>query len=198
MGHLRCALEIQQALGLDEVRLIPCHIPPHRPQPVATPEQRVAMLRAAVNGHPEFVIDERELGREGPSYTLDTLKSFHGEAGHPGLCLLLGMDSFHSLPTWHRWRELPDYAHIVVMTRPGSAFQEQGVLADFVSRHRVAGTDQFAKQAAGLLVFHSVTQLEISASCIRGLLASGQGADFLLPESVLEVIRNAGLYQQET
>lgn len=196
-GHLRCALEIQQALGLDEVRLIPCHIPPHRPQPVAAPEQRVAMLRAAVAGHPEFVIDERELGRDGPSYTLDTLKSFHEEEGRPGLCLLVGMDSFRSLPTWHRWRELPDYTHIVVMTRPGADLQLKGELADFIKLHRVANADQLAKQSAGMLVFHAVTQLEISGTRIRKLLATGQGADFLLPDSVLEVIHNEGLYKQE-
>jgi nicotinate-nucleotide adenylyltransferase len=156
------------------------------------------MLRAAVAGHPEFVIDERELGRDGPSYTLDTLKSFHSEAGRPSLCLLLGMDSFRSLPTWHRWRELTDYAHIVVMTRPGAERQEQGELEDFIRRHRVANADQLAKQSAGLLVLHTVTQLEISGTCIRKLLATGLGADFLLPDSVLEVIRNKGLYLQET
>ena len=95
-GHLRPALDIQQALGLEEVRLVPCNIPPHRPQPVASREQRVAMLKAAASQHPVFRVDTREFDREGPSYTLDTLKSFRDEMGETALCLIMGLDAFIS------------------------------------------------------------------------------------------------------
>ena len=88
-GHLRPALEIQQQLGLQEVRLVPCRIPPHRPQPQASAAQRVAMLEAAIRRHPGLRIDTRELDRAGPSWTLDTLVSLHEEHGGQGTCLLL-------------------------------------------------------------------------------------------------------------
>lgn len=193
-GHLRPALELQQSIGLDEVRLLPSHVPPHRSQPHATPQQRLAMLRAAVAGDPAFTVDTREFEREGPSYTLDTLQSLRAEMAGTSLSLLIGMDAFREFSSWHRWREILDYSHLVVMTRPGKLPPEQGELADFVSLHRVADAATLKSRASGLLLFHPVTQLEISGTEIRKILASGKRADFLLPKSVLEVIYSEGLY----
>ena len=194
-GHLRPALDIQQALDLEEVRLIPCNIPPHRPQPVADAPQRVAMLEAAISNFPEFSIDRRELERDGPSWTFDTLTSLRAELGAKSLCLLIGMDAFHGLPTWHRWRELINQCHMVVMTRPGSEFHAEGELEDFINRHRAVDLAQLGNHAAGRVLFQSVTQLEISGTRIRTLLAHGESAGFLVPEAVLEIIRREGLYQ---
>jgi len=194
-GHLRPALDVRQALGLEEVRLVPCHIPPHRPQPVADGPQRVAMLEAAVRNYPEFSLDRRELERAGPSWTLDTLTSLRAELGPRSLCLLIGMDAFHGLPTWHRWHELIDLCHMVVMTRPGSEFHAAGELEDFVGLHRVMDPAELERHAAGRVLFQTVTQLEISATRIRARLAQGDSAGFLVPEAVLEIIRREGLYQ---
>jgi len=194
-GHLRPALDIQQALGLEEVRLIPCHIPPHRPQPVADAPQRVAMLEAAIGNYPEFSIDRRELERDGPSWTFDTLTSLRAEPGAVSLCLLIGMDAFRGLPTWHRWRELIDLCHMVVMTRPGSEFHAGGELEDFINRHQIMDPAELENHAAGRVLFQTVTQLEISGTRIRTLLAHGESAGFLVPEAVLEIIRREGLYQ---
>jgi nicotinate-nucleotide adenylyltransferase len=197
-GHLRPALEVQQALGLDEIRCIPSHLPPHRSRPVATPQQRLAMLRAAVAGDSAFSIDTREFEREGPSYTLDTLISLRKELGATGLCLLVGMDAFRGFTSWHRWREIIDYAHIVVMTRPGSPSPAEGELADFIARHRVKEVEALQGRSSGLLFYSPVTQLDISGTRIRKLIASGQRADYLLPAGVLDVIRSEGLYAAGT
>ena len=193
-GHLRSALEIQQCLGLDEVRLVPSHVPPHRPQPSASPQQRVTMLNAAVSNYPVFKVDSREFDRDGPSYTLDTLKSFREDMAGTDICLLVGMDAFRGFTAWHRWREFPDYCHMVVMNRPGAALPEQGELADFIRLHRVMDAEKLKSQSSGLLLFQQVSQLEISASQIRKLLAAGQDAGFLLPERVLDIIKKEGLY----
>ncbi len=194
-GHLRPALDIQQALGLEEIRLLPCHIPPHRPQPVADGAQRAAMLAAAVRNYPEFSLDRRELERDGPSWTFDTLTSLRAGLGTQSLCLLIGMDAFHGLPTWHRWHELIDLCHMVVMTRPGSEIHAAGELEKFISRHRIVDSAELESHAAGRILFHDVTQLEISATRIRTLLTQGESAGFLVPEAVLEIIRREGLYQ---
>jgi len=193
-GHLRPALEVQQALGLDEVRLVPCHVPPHRPQPLASPQQRLAMLQAAIARHPVFSVDERELQRPGPSYTLDTLVSMRAGLTGKSLVLLVGMDAFRGLATWHRWRELLDHCHMVVMTRPGAVLPEHGELADFIGLHRVQDAAGLLTRTTGRLLFLTVSQLEISATGIRTQLAAGQDASFLLPDSVLEIIREEGLY----
>ena len=189
-GHLRSALEIQQSLGLDEVRLVPAHAPPHRPQPLASPQQRVEMLQAAIADTPTLSIDTREFERSGPSYTLDTLVSLRDEFPGTGLCLLVGMDAFRGFSSWHRWREITEYAHVIVMTRPGVTAPEQKDLTDFIALHRVMDSDKLAEQNAGLLLYHAVSQLDISATHIRKLLASGQRADYLLPGRVLGVIKS--------
>ena len=194
-GHLRSALEIQQCLGLDEIRLVPSHVPPHRPQPAASPQQRLAMLNAAVSGYPAFKVDSREFDRDGPSYTLDTLKSLREDLTGTDICLLVGMDAFRGFTAWHRWREFPEYCHLVVMDRPGAALPDQGELADFIRLHRVMDAEKLKLQSSGLLLFQQVSQLEISASQIRKLLATGQDAGFLLPERVLDIIKKEGLYE---
>jgi nicotinate-nucleotide adenylyltransferase len=194
-GHLRPALEVQEALALEELRLIPCHIPPHRSQPHASAAQRVAMLEAAVQAHPAFRIDTRELQRHGPSYTFDTLVSLREDLGDTGICLLMGMDAFGDLTTWHRWNELIDLCHLVVMTRPGADIPSEGELADFIRRHRVPDAGQLRGLPAGRLLFQPVTALAISASRLRGLLAEGLSPAFLTPEAVIEIINQEGLYR---
>jgi nicotinate-nucleotide adenylyltransferase len=194
-GHLRPALEVQESLALEELRLIPCHIPPHRPQPHASAAQRVAMLKAATGQYPAFRIDTRELQRDGPSYTFDTLVSLRKELGDTGLCLLMGMDAFGDLTTWHRWVELIEFCHLVVMTRPGTDVPAGGELAGFIRRHRVPAAAGLRHRPAGRLLFQPVTALAISATRLRALLAQGLSPAFLMPEAVIEIINREGLYR---
>jgi nicotinate-nucleotide adenylyltransferase len=194
-GHLRTALEVQEAAGLDEVRFIPCREPPHRQAPEASPEQRLNMLELALsNGEPGFRLDTRELDRPGPSYMVDTLASLRREIGSRPLCLIVGLDAFHGLPSWHRWRELFDLAHVIVMRRSGSeaGFSEQ--LAPLI-RERMSGeAGRLKDKAAGAILLVDVTQLDISATRIRDALKSGKSPRYLTPDPVLNFIRAARLY----
>ena len=194
-GHLRPALEVQETLALEELRLIPCHIPPHRPQPHASAAQRVAMLEAATVRHPAFRVDTRELQRSGPSYTFDTLVSLREELGDTGLCLLMGMDAFADLTTWHRWDELIELCHLVVMTRPGADIPAGGELAGFIRRYRAPEAAGLRHRPAGRLLFQPVTALAISASRLRALLAEGLSPAFLMPEAVIGIINREDLYR---
>lgn len=193
-GHLRPALDVMTALALEEVRLVPCHVPPHRPQPVASAEQRTAMLRMAVGERAGFVIDERELLRDGPSYSLDTLESLRADLPGKTLALMLGMDAFRGLTSWHRWHELVNYCHIVVMTRPDAELPVHGELADFIGLHRARKQEMLAAKSNGLVWFQPVTQLDISGTDLRRRLLAGQPADYLLPASVLGYIHSEAIY----
>ena len=195
LGHLRTALEVRDALGLDEIRLIPCRLPPHRPEPLAPPAARTCMLNAAIDGHDGFVVDERELSRAGPSYMLDTLVSLRRDFAGQGLCLIIGMDAFRGLGSWHRWRELLNYCHMVVMTRPGAQLPDSGELGDLIRLHRVPDVRALREQATGLLLFQQVSRLEISGTQIRRLLADGGDASFLVPDSVLAILNEQDLYK---
>ena len=118
-GHLRTALEVNEYFSLDELRLIPCSRPPHRVSPMAAADMRLQMLRLAVGNDPVFIIDKRELTRGGPSYMVDTLISIREEVAEVPLLLFIGADGFRYLTSWFQWERLFDFAHIVVMSRPG-------------------------------------------------------------------------------
>ncbi|MEJ2554027.1 MAG: nicotinate-nucleotide adenylyltransferase [Gammaproteobacteria bacterium] len=196
-GHLRPALDMRQALELEELRLVPCRQPPHRAQPYATPEQRLTMLQLATRGEPGLSIDERELRRAGPSYMVDTLLSLRAELGEDcSFALLIGMDALHGLASWHRWRELVDLCHVVVATRPGWRAPQSGTVAELVRERRVEDAASLRACAAGKLMLCPVTLMDVSASRIRALLAAGENPRYLLPDEVLEYIHMTDLYQK--
>ncbi|MGZ8217021.1 nicotinate-nucleotide adenylyltransferase [Methylomagnum sp.] len=196
-GHLRTALEVKEAAGLDEVRLIPSQIPPHRGAPGATPEQRLAMLRAALeDAEPGFRIDTRELERAGPSYMVDTLGSIRADIGPAEpLCLIVGLDAFLNLHRWHRWRALFELAHILVMQRPGSAPEMPDELRAELDSRATATPEPLRKSPAGFIHFIPVTQLDISATQIRRAIAAGRSPRYLTPDVVLDLIRRLDLYR---
>lgn len=197
-GHLRAALELLESLNLAGVRLLPSSVPPHRPAPRATAEQRLAMLQLASAAQPGLSVDPRELERSGPSYMVDTLTSLRAELGSTPLCLLLGADAFLGLPTWHRWRDLFALAHVVVMHRPGwSVDAAESVLMEELGKRRLAKSTELAETPAGGIWLQAVTQLDISATALRELIAAGRSPRYLLPEAVWEYIRAQGLYRNE-
>ena len=193
-GHLRTALEIQQAVGVAQVHLLPCGIPPHRSQPHASAEQRLKLLELAIDDQPGLAIDTRELHREGPSFMVDTLQSIREEATGQPVCLVLGMDAFLGLERWHAWQTIPELAHLIVIQRPASDWPESGALAEWVKKR---GTDDYPalfKQPAGLICGVQVTQLEISSTGIRTLLAANKSPRYLLPDAVLDHIQKNNWY----
>jgi len=195
-GHLRVAVDAREGLGLEEVRLLPCRQPPHRGEPQASAEQRLALLQTALAGQPGLRADGRELERDGPSYTYDTLAELRVEFGaNCPLLLLLGGDAFTGLPGWHRWRELTDLAHVVVLQRPGAHAVFSPELRRWIAEREVARHEQLGQLPAGHVLFWSVTQLDISSSRIRALVGSGESARYLLPDAVLEEIDRLGLYR---
>ena len=194
LGHLRLALELKQQLPLDEMHLLPCHLPPHRPTPGATSAQRVAMLELALADCPELQLDKRELERDTPSYTYDTLAELRAELGADvSLVFCMGTDSYAQLHTWHRWRELLDLAHLLVVARPGWELPDEGPLADLLAKR--GELCDLRAAPAGRLVLTATRLLPISASEIRQLVAADLSPQFLLPDNVWHYIRTQGLYR---
>lgn len=193
-GHLRTALEVRGSLGAAELRLIPSATPPHRAPHVASSKERLAMLQAAVEGLPWCSVDERELRRPGPSWTVDTLAELRAENGERSLCIILGMDAFLGLTGWHRWEEIIDLAHLIVAHRPGWVPPGDGALGELLDTRGTASPDDLLLQPAGRILVKEVTQLEISSSAIRAMLAAGEDPRFLLPDAVREIIESFGCY----
>lgn len=176
-GHLRAAWEAVEALDA-EVRMVPARTPPHRPPPVADAAGRVALLRAALAGQDRLSIDTRELDRDGPSYTVDTLASLRAEIGPDRpLVLLVGSDAFAGLASWHLWQDLFRFAHIGVLTRPGGEHPLPAELADFIVDRRAPRV----QGPAGRVVDIAITPLDIAATAIRETFAAGHEPRFLMP-----------------
>lgn len=195
IGHLRIALEIKQQVQLDEMRLLPCYLPPHRPTPGASADQRVDMLEIALQDCTELQIDKRELQRDKPSYTYDTLYDVRAEVGgQTSLSLCMGMDSFATLDTWRNWDQLLHLAHILVVARPGWLLPASGAVADLLQSCRGDST-AIAQQAAGAIVVLEQRLLPISATDIRAQIRTGNSPQFLVPDGVWSYMRRHGLYQ---
>lgn len=177
------------------MRLIPCGVPPHRAPLAASGAQRLAMLEAAIRGERGLAVDERELQRTGPSYTVDTLVSLRAEVGDARLCLVMGKDAFIGLHTWHRWRELIDLAHIVVAERPGCGKPVEGEVAQMLSERRVDSLEQLRTARAGCILPWPVPALDISSSRIRALCAAGKSIRYLVPDAVMEIVQSQQIYQ---
>jgi nicotinate-nucleotide adenylyltransferase len=190
-GHLRTAIEVREIFGLDELRLLPCAQPAHREIPEVSSEQRLQMLQLAIAGTPELQIDTRELERTGTSYMIDTLAAIRAEVVQEPVILFVGMDAFNGLTNWHKWQELFNYAHIVVMTRPNFVAEK---LPDFMSNKQVSDRQSLKSCPSGKIYFQQVTQLDISASFIRKVFAANNNPGFLLPESVINYIQTHRLY----
>ena len=193
-GHLRTAFELWQLLRLAEVRFLPTGNPPHREQPLASPELRLRMVRAAVSGQPGFTVDDREMRRTGVAYSVDTLAELRAEYPDRSLCLLLGMDAFLGLPHWHRWRELLGLAHIVVAHRPGWKAPTMGPLGEVMVDHGTGAIRDLHEKTAGCIYVHAVTQLEISSTELRQLIVSGRDPRYLVPDEVRQMLLETRCY----
>jgi len=190
-GHLRPAQEAFAGLGLSELRFVPAGAPPLRAPPAASAVQRRAMIELAIRDLPGFRVDDRELQRPGPSYTVDSLESLRAELGATPLCLLLGMDQFLGFERWHHWRDIPELAHLVVLNRPGLVPEP---LPDWAAARHTPHLQRLHDRPAGLLAFLTVRPQDISATRIRGAVARGESIDGLVPPAVREYIVSNRLY----
>lgn len=193
-GHLRTAFELQRVLRLAEMRFLPAGNPPHRDATFAPPALRLAMVQAAVAGQPGFTVDDREIRKATPSYSVETLAELRAELPGRPLCLVVGMDAFLGLPKWYQWQRLLDLAHLVVAHRPGWHAPTAGPLGELLVDRGTGSYQDLHAAPAGRILIHAVTQLEISSTDMRALLAAGGDPRFLMPDAVRDLLMADGLY----
>jgi nicotinate-nucleotide adenylyltransferase len=192
-GHLRTAHELYELLGLQAVAFLPAGDPPHRAAPLADAETRLAMVRAAVEEDPRFLVDDRELKRAGPSYTILTLEEMRAERGAQPIVLIMGMDAFAGIDRWHRAGDLLSLAHIVIALRPRAVAPRDGLAAGLL-RDRCADPARLSASPAGLVYVSEGTQLDLSSSAVRAVVAAGRDPRYLMPEASRRIILDRGSY----
>lgn len=198
-GHLKTAFEIKQSMGLERLIFVPAATPPHRSPPVASIEHRINMLKLVIPMYEGFELDDRERRLGGLSYTVRTLESFRKELSEESIGLIIGADAFAGFESWHEWQRIPELAHLVVMSRPMShSGISESELPKWVQRRVVRESaetlDQLKACPAGLILFKTVTPVEISATAVRQAVSKGESVEELLPPVVLNYIEANKIY----
>ncbi len=201
-GHLRVAEELTGILQLDLLYFLPAGQPRLRNAPVAPGNDRIVMLREAIRGNAGFLLDDREIRRPGETYSVESLYEMQREYGKNkpiAFCFIMGVDTFLKLPDWHRWRELFELCHLIVVGRPGYApITDQSSLSpelEEICRDRwTVRAEELKNVSSGLIFTAPTTLLDISSTKIRTLIASGQSARYLLPDNVLTYINMHNFY----
>jgi nicotinate-nucleotide adenylyltransferase len=198
-GHIALADHFIGLLHPDVLRVIPAGQPWQKPALQAPPEQRVAMLKLAFNQHSIPVdIDDQEIKRNAPSYTIDTLRALRAELGQQASILfLIGADQLQQLNTWHDWRGLFDYAHICAAARPASARDATIIPSDVAEefKRRAATPEQLRNAPHGMSHFAPELAVDVSSTTIRSSLQRGERPESLLPIAVLDYIQQHHLYR---
>ena len=195
-GHVASAIELSKYLGVQPVELLPNSQPAHRPSPEATTHQRVKMLSLAIEAHDELVMDTREVTRQGPSYSVLTMAEVRQEIGPvKPLIWCLGMDAFAGLKQWHRWQELLNYGHVLVLTRPASLWPQDPELLTWYATHKVDEAKLLLASPSGQVAHLKLGQHPVSATQIRQQLRLGHkpSATELAP-AVSQYIASQSLY----
>jgi len=201
-AHVACALDVLNTFDLQTVKLIPCAITPHRDQPARSPEQRCHMVKLAISQHPHLQLDERECYRSGHSYTIDTLESLRSELEkEQSLIFIVGTDAFENIESWHKYQELLNYCHLVVIQRPG---YEPSIPKSLVDK-KTESIKEIQNSPCGKIFFLEGPLMDLSASAIRKHFDSTNSTNItesiriisqsLAPE-VKEYIHQNALYQE--
>lgn len=192
-GHLMTAIELKYYLSCHEMRLLPCHIPPHRDGLQASSQQRLTMLQLALNLYSELQLDEREFKRQQISYSIETIEEIYSECSQDtALCLCLGADTFSQLPSWYRWRELLDYVHIVIADRPGITTKPDRQLQPMLQRALSDDVATIKRRRNGCIHRCTLLPVNISSGQIRNNFSHYQQ---YLTDEVKRYAQQQGLYQ---
>lgn len=198
-GHLRMAVELHERLDGASIRLMPCHRPPHRDQPGAEGDLRLAMLQDAVAEESGLTVDARELEQDRVSYTAETLQQLRAELGpETPLAMVVGTDAFNAFDQWRDWMQLPDLAHIIVVNRPGFPLAPSAPVAAMLNERRTREPSELQGAASGHVLPMELPLLEIAATEVRQRVAQGRSIRYLVPEPVWRTIRDQALYRLET
>ncbi|MCP4048647.1 MAG: nicotinate-nucleotide adenylyltransferase [Gammaproteobacteria bacterium] len=193
-GHLRCADEAREKLGLKNLYLLPAGTPPHRASPQTTTRQRLDMLQLAQTEFPALKIDQRETRREGPSYMVETLQELRAEFPQRPLLLLIGQDAANLLHTWFHWQQLFSLTHIVILTRPSIKVEYQQDVTEQIQRRLYVDAQKLLHSQADGVLQLEVTSIDVSATNIKKLISQGRSLHSMMPAAVIDYINKNHLY----
>ena len=195
-GHIRLALALLERFNFKQIRLIPCRQAPHKEAASESSKHRCHMLSLVAQSTPRLIVDDRELKRPGPTYTIDTLRELREETrATQVLVLILGIDAFLNFCRWHKYNEVLSMCHIMLLRRPGYTLAGQGCEHRLFEKHGTDRIMKFQQAPHGSIYLSDEEEIEISSSAIRQCISEGRQPQYLLPGNVWSYIRKHDLYQ---
>ncbi len=196
-GHLQLALYVQQHCQLEQLQLLPCHLPPHRAHPGVSSEHRAAMVELAIAPYPALTLNKLELGKQSPSYTVETLEILRRQYPNDTLCFVIGMDSLCAFTRWHRYQDILRLCHLLVCQRPGYAENTEATM--LLQSYGAQNIQELQSQQTGKILLLQNPLFDISASQIRAGLQQNEPQQTPSPAlqipAVMTYIQQHGLYQ---
>lgn len=196
-GHINTAISVEQFFHFERFIFLPCKIPLLKQATLASAQQRICMLQLAIENHPEFSIDQREINRKTPSYMVETLQSFREEIGtHAPITLLLGMDAFIQLPKWHCFDKLLTLSHVLVIKRARISEKKiPQILKKLLITHEVFDKNDLLTCPCGKIYQYDAGQYPVSSSELRQKIRAKENIEAYLPPAVYHYIKALALYQ---
>lgn len=191
-GHIQCAEHIASWLNIEQILLLPCHLPPHKRQVNASAKQRAEMLTIICQQHARFVLDPQELNKASTSYTVETLRAFKTLYPNSVLHFIIGMDSLLSFTQWHLWQEILQLCHLVVCTRPGYPSKKNQLKA--LSQYITQDVTTLSNNQAGCIIISPELSIDISSSAIRKNIHNKRPYQHLVPTEIVQYIEKNNLY----
>lgn len=184
LGHLGIAETALKSLPIDKIYFIPCHQPTHRDAPLASSQDRLAMLKLVIAHHPHFLIDESEIHRDKPSYAIDTIQDFQTRFPEKTFAWLLGYDAFLHFLSWHQWEKIIEKVHLIVVNRPTLSLPQTGSLHELLNKNLTHNKNDLLKTKAGKIFLLPHCHFNESATMIREKLLAKDFIDLPVPESI--------------
>lgn len=198
LGHLHAALQILQKLNLTEINIIPCYQSPHKIKPVASAKDRFEMVKLGINDNPLLIPNDIEIKKQEWSYTVNTLEELHAKKNQKEqrLFLIIGSDSFKKFNHWHKWQNILELTHLIVVNRPDVKLILEYDLALLLENKQVSSVDEFNKNPAGNILMVDIKPLPISATEIRKFIHEKNfaAAQKMVPQKIWEYILKHSLY----
>ncbi|MBA2653825.1 MAG: nicotinate-nucleotide adenylyltransferase [Gammaproteobacteria bacterium] len=193
-GHLQIAASIIDATSVNTIKFMPCYLPVHRPEPESIVNDRVAMIKLALESS-SLSLDEREIRRKSPSYMIDSLISLREDFPLHPLCLILGADAYQNIITWKKWQELLEYAHLIIINRPHFPFKLHP--HPLLAKHETQNPNDIRTHLAGSILFLAIPPCPISATSIRQKIKNNEDITALVPRKVADYIHQHDLYRND-
>lgn len=194
IGHVHCALQVLQQCPLEQVRLMPCHLPPHRVTPGVSAQQRAEMVQLAIAEHPQLILETLELEQHRPSYSAISLQQLQQRYPQHKLGFIMGMDAFNQFTSWHRWQDILHCADLIVCQRPEHSQLSSDSKA-LLTQHQMFDVQQLQQQQTGRILLLDNPLQDISATSLRQQLAHSKTPPKGLDTAVWNYIQQHQLYK---